>query len=190
MDTEIVCIGGSAGALPSIEHILRRLREPVAVPVVVVLHRKASHPDALVATLQGDSQLPVKGIEDASPLTPGVVHVAPGGYHCLVGDGNFVLTLEPPEHFCIPSIDALFSTAGEQFGPAAAVIALSCANEDGAAGAALVKSRGGTVITQDLESVSHPVLIDAVIAMVEPDAILSPVAIGDWINTVSQSGLA
>lgn len=185
--TKVVCIGGSAGALGPIELILSKLRAPLVVPVIVVLHRRASHPDALVETLQGRIDFPIVGVEDRTPLHPGTIYICPGGYHCLVGTDSLVLTLEPPEHFCIPSIDAVFETAADQFGPEAAVVALSCANEDGALGALRVQQSGGTVLVQDRRTASHPVLIDAATELVPSAIPLSPTAIAAWINGLTLS---
>lgn len=180
--TPVVCIGGSAGALEPIETILKKLRAPLTVPVIVVLHRRASHPDVLVDTLQSQLDFPVIGVEDQSPLLTGTIYVCPGGYHCLVSKDHLVLTLEPPEHFCIPSIDALFETAADQLGSDAVVVALSCANEDGVAGTRAVALSGGTVLVQDRDTASHPVLVDAVKAVVPSAISLSAEGIAEWIN--------
>lgn len=182
MTVSLVCIGGSAGAIPAIEKILRSLSPTFSAPVVVLLHRKASHPDSLVTTLAGWTPLEVRPIEDSSEITPGVIHVAPGGYHCLIGDDTFVLTLEPPEHFCIPSIDALFSSAAARFGSEVVAVALSCANDDGTVGAVQVHEAGGKVVIQASDDAPHPVLVNAIEELIVPNAVAGASFLGPLLN--------
>lgn len=180
IEGRIACIAGSAGALEALVSILPELSPMLEIPVVVLIHR--SHPGAsgLVPVLQAHCALPVREIDDLDEIESGIVHLAPAGYNVLIGAGVFVLTLEPPDYFSVPSISALFGSGAPVFGPGLLAIALSCANSDGAGGAGAVKTFGGTIIAQDRSTATHPTLVDAVSGLA--DRTLSPVEIGRAIN--------
>ena len=63
--------------------------------------------------------------------------VAPADYHLLVEDGgSLALSTEGPVRSARPSIDVLFETAAEAYGPALIGVLLTGASADGAAGLA------------------------------------------------------
>lgn len=164
----IVCIGGSAGSLPPLLTIMAALPPDFHIPVVVVLHRGQavgrSEKSRLWQLVNDATQREVREIEDLDKLTPDTVFIAPPGYHTLVSEDSFVLSAEEPAHYSIPSIDALFESAADAFGQRTVAVALSCANADGAHGAAMIATVGGTVIIQEPASTEQPALVDRIIA--------------------------
>lgn len=176
----IACVAGSAGALEALRLVLPELRESLEIPVVVLVHRSHFVGSGLVPVLQLHSALPVREIDDMDEIGPGVVHLAPAGYNLLVGSGTFVLAMEPPDFYSVPSINALFGTAAAVYGPGLLAVALSCANADGLAGVEAVRHFGGRVVAQDRATAGHPALVDAIAGLT--DLVLAPPEIGRAIN--------
>jgi two-component system chemotaxis response regulator CheB len=67
--------------------------------------------------------------------------------------GNVVvLTSQPPVNGVRPSVDVLFRSVAEEFGPSAVAALMTGMGEDGAAGLGEVKARGGFTIAQNEET--------------------------------------
>ncbi|HVZ72430.1 MAG TPA: chemotaxis protein CheB [Polyangia bacterium] len=146
---DAIVIGGSAGALDVLGVVLPALPAPCAVAVVIVIHLPASKPSQLPAVLGARTALPVREIEDKVPVAPGVVWVAPPGYHVLVErDHTFALSVDELVHFSRPSIDVLFESAAEAYGARLAGVLLTGANADGARGLLAIENAGGLCFVQ------------------------------------------
>ena len=144
------------------------------LPVAVVLHRGKDSGDALLELLARASALPVAEAHDKEPLLPGHVYPAPPDYHLLVEGNHLTLSVEPPVSSARPSVDVLFESPADAWGPGAIAVLLTGASTDGAQGVARVKQRGGVVLVQDPETAASPVLPKAALAAVPVDAVASP----------------
>jgi two-component system chemotaxis response regulator CheB len=100
------------------------------------------------------------------------VYLAPADYHLLVEKGEFQLSVDDQVRHSRPSIDVLFETAADAYGPNLIGIVLTGANEDGAAGARRIKKRGGLVIAQDPKTAEATQMPEAAIATGAVDQIL------------------
>ena len=149
MPYSIVAMGTSWGGLSALTKLLGSLPEDFPVPIVVVQHRSKDSDRLLVQLLQDATGLKVCEIEDKDVLSAGTVHVAPADYHVLVESGYLSLTLEEPVRFSRPSIDVMFASAADAYGPATIGVILTGANEDGARGLADIVKRGGCALIQD-----------------------------------------
>ena len=78
----------------------------------------------------------------------------------------------PSDAVSVPSIDVLFESVADAYGPAAIAMMLTNSNEDGAAGALAIKRAGGKVMVEDPASAESPVGPRAVLALTEVDVIL------------------
>jgi two-component system chemotaxis response regulator CheB len=89
-------------------------------------------------------------------LTPGGVLIAPGDRHMVVarlGAGRQVRTNQgPPENSCRPSVDPLFRSVADTFGPNTLAVVLTGMGRDGLRGAECVREVGGRILAQDEES--------------------------------------
>jgi len=142
-------MGGSSGALDVLLTILSALPPALPVPVAIVLHILPGKPSGLAQVLGRSCSLPVREAEDKQPLEPGTVYVAPPNYHLLVEkERYFSLSVDDPVLFSRPSIDVLFESFADVYGPALAGVLLSGANEDGASGLMRIRAAGGTTIVQ------------------------------------------
>jgi two-component system chemotaxis response regulator CheB len=185
---ELICIGASWGGLTAVGRVLADLPEEIDLPIVVAQHR---HPNSLAGTLAELLSLridrPVLDVEDKMPIERRHVYIAPPDYHLLVQRGSFALSLDDRVQYSRPSIDVLFESAADAYGTAVIGIILTGANEDGAAGLAEIKRRGGVAVIQDPAGAMRRTMPDAAIAATAADAILPLEEIGKflyglWVN--------
>ena len=154
---EAVVIGASAGAIQALSEILPALPADFALPVLAVVHVPPDRKNALSALFARRCLLPVREAEDKEPLAPGTITFAPPNYHMLVEtDRTIALSTDEPVHFSRPSIDVLFESAADAFGPNLLAVVLTGANEDGARGLLAVARAGGTSLVQDPASAPSP----------------------------------
>jgi two-component system chemotaxis response regulator CheB len=169
---EIVAIGASLGGLQAMQALLRGLPASFGASIVLTQHRRADPLSMLVELLQKHCALRVSEPEDKTLLERNQVYVAPSDYHLLVEDGHIALSVDPPVWYARPSIDVLFESVADAYGPAAIGVMLTNSNGDGAAGALAIKRAGGQLIVQDPETAESPVGPLAVLAATEVDAVL------------------
>jgi two-component system chemotaxis response regulator CheB len=144
--------------MKALRTILQALPASFSQPIVTVLHRHRDADDALVHLLQTHAALSVSEALDKEPFCAGHVYVAPPDYHLLVETGGFSLSTDEPVQFARPSIDVLFESAADNFGAEVIAVILTGANHDGAAGAARIQERGGTIIIQDPSTAESPIM--------------------------------
>jgi two-component system, chemotaxis family, protein-glutamate methylesterase/glutaminase len=162
---EAVVIGTSAGGVEALLALLPALPAGLRAPVFVVLHLPRERPSLLVDIFGPKCAVPVREAVDKEPISAGTVYFAPPDYHLLIDDGPVVaLSDDEPVHHSRPSIDVLFESAADAFGPGALAILLTGGNEDGAAGVAAVREAGGIVVVQDPEEAYAPTMVEAALA--------------------------
>src|SRR6476469_9995669 len=133
------------------------------IPIVIVQHRSKDSDRLLPRLLQDKTALNVCEIEDKDPLEPGTIHVAPADYHAMLESGYVSLTIEEPVRFSRPSIDVLFDSAANTYGPGAIGVVLTGANEDGSRGLANIVARCGRALVQDPKTAEIPIMPLAVL---------------------------
>jgi two-component system chemotaxis response regulator CheB len=179
---ELVTIGASWGGLRAIETVLCGLPDAFPTPIAIAQHRAVdSGSGALARVLSLRSGLEVHEAGDKEPIEPGRVYVAPPDYHLLVERGSFALSVDERVQHARPSIDVLFETAAEAYAERAIGIILTGASEDGAAGLARIKARGGVAIVQDPVGAERRTMPDAAIAATMADAVLPLEEIGPFV---------
>lgn len=183
---EIVAVGASLGGLQAVQVLLRALPEKLGVSIVLVQHRRADPSSMLVDLLARHSAFPVSEPEDKTPLEKDHVYVAPSDYHLLVEDGHLALSVDPPVCYARPSIDVLFESVADAYGPAAVGVMLTNSNVDGAAGSLAIKRAGGHLIVQDPATAESPVGPKAVLALTEVHAVLPIEAIAEALTKLCQ----
>jgi two-component system, chemotaxis family, protein-glutamate methylesterase/glutaminase len=179
---ELIVVGTSWGGLDAVSTLLDGLHENVHQPIVVVQHRQHdANAATLLGLLQNHTRRVVDDPDDKTPLERDHVYVGPPDYHVLVEEGHLSLSTDAPVQFSRPSIDVLFESAAHSYGPGVIGIILTGANEDGAAGLAAVKERGGVALVQDPSGAERRTMPDAAIAATIADAVLPLDAIGDFL---------
>lgn len=179
---EIICVGASWGGLDAVGRLLADLRAGIDLPVVVAQHRHASStPGGLADLLRLRVKRPVVDAEDKMAIERGKVYIAPPDYHLLVEHGSFALSVDERVQFARPSIDVLFESAAYAYGPGVIGVILTGANEDGAAGLATIKRRGGVALVQDPAGAVRRTMPEAAIAATVADAVLPLEEIGAFL---------
>ncbi len=145
-----IVIGASAGAVQALLRILPSLPPSFPLPVLVVVHVPPDRSNVLVPLFQSKCRIVVKEAEDKEPVRGGVAYFAPSDYHLLVeADGLLSLSSDETVNHSRPSIDVLFESAADAYGPALAGVILTGANHDGASGLRAVSEAGGVTVVED-----------------------------------------
>lgn len=183
MSVDLVVVGASWGGLEAVGTVLGDIDPRKAPPIAVAQHRGVDGPEGiLVRTLQRRTELRVVEAEDKASIEAGCVFVAPPDYHLLVEPGRFALSLEAPVRFSRPSIDALFESAAEVYGPGVVGVVLTGANDDGTRGLGAVKAAGGRTIVQDPATADRAEMPLAAIEAGHADQVLPLTQIGLAVN--------
>jgi two-component system chemotaxis response regulator CheB len=162
-----VVVGGSAGGIQAVSRLVADLPPDFPLPVVVVLHQHPDSNNCWHDLLRTRTSLPVLEALDKMPLTAGTIHCAPANYHLLLeSDFSLALSVDEKINFARPSIDLLFSSAAEVFGPALIGVILTGANNDGAGGLADIAAGGGITIVQSPTSAEWPIMPSAALKAV------------------------
>ena len=148
-----IVIGASAGGVEALSIVLPALPSGSDVPVFVVLHQPRQQRSLVVDIYGPRCAVPVREAEDKEPVVPGTIYFAPPDYHLLVDRGDqgiqLALSTDAPVHFSRPSVDVLFESAADVYGPRLLGVILTGASRDGAAGLAAVAAAGGRAVAQD-----------------------------------------
>ncbi len=155
----VVVIGTSAGGLKALEKILGALPATYPLPIVVVQHR-SKESDAFATVMRTMVELPVHEAEDKQPG----VYLAPPDYHLRLEPGRLALSTDDPVSYSRPSIDVLFESAADAYGPEVVGVLLTGANHDGAHGLTRIRAAGGHAIVQDPATAESPEMPAAGIA--------------------------
>lgn len=170
---EAIVIGASAGGVDALMTLLRDLKADWRLPIVVVLHVAEGRESLLAEVFGRRLCVPVREAVDKAPIVPGTLYFAPTGYHLLVEqDRTFALSCDPPVYFSRPAIDVLMESAADAYGARLAGFLLTGANEDGAAGMAAIRQRGGLTVVQEPSEAAVPTMPAAAIALQRPDHVL------------------
>jgi len=150
---EIIAIGASTGGPRALSTVIESLPTDLPIPIVVVQHMPPLFTRSLAERLASRSGLRCLEGVDGAPLEPGTVWIAPGNWHMTVvrngADAVLRLTGEPPENSCRPSVDPLFRSVAEAYGPSALGVLLTGMGQDGLLGARRIHERQGRILVQD-----------------------------------------
>lgn len=183
-----VVIGASAGAVQTLLALLPALPSDFPVPILVVVHVPADRTNALVSLMQAKCRLVVKEAEDKEPALKGAVYFAPSDYHLLVEvDGALALSSDETVNYSRPSIDVLFETAADAYGPHVTGIILTGANHDGAAGLRAIANAGGLALVEDPTNAYAPIMPQAALAACETAHVMTLDAIVDYLKGLGKA---
>ena len=150
---EIVAIGVSTGGPNALRTVLGALPKNFDVPIVIVQHMPKDFTRYLADRLEAQCGIGVSEGEDGARLRPGHAHIAPGGRHMKVRkteDGHAVAIDDGPlVNSCRPSVDVLFESVLENFGPATLAVILTGMGQDGLRTCLDIHRAGGRVMVQD-----------------------------------------
>ena len=187
-----IAIGSSAGGVPAVSALLNRLPADLPAPIFVVVHSLPGMLGTLVKRLGQDSPLRVTFAKSGEKIRTGHVYVAPPDVHLLVErpPGRVVLSHAPRESGVRPSVDMLFRSAANAYGPRAVGVVMSGRLCDGAAGLLAIKAAGGVALVQDPKEATHPGMPQSVLDAVQVDAILRIADLGEKLDALSRKDAA
>ena len=180
MTHRLIVMGASFGGFDALKTVLRALPAGFPVPLAIVQHQGAPG-SGLATLLQRYCALVVVDGEDKDEIVPGFAYLAPPGYHLLVERGSFALSIDPPIEHARPSIDVLFESAADVYGPEVIGVILTGTGRDGAAGLTAIKRRGGIAIVQDPATARRAAMPEAALASTPVDLVLPVERIGGWL---------
>ncbi|MCP3994103.1 MAG: chemotaxis response regulator protein-glutamate methylesterase [bacterium] len=153
---EVIALGISTGGPKALNQVLPRLPIDLPTPVLIVQHMPAVFTASLAATLEKRCALSVAEAVDGQAVKPGHILIAPGGKQMgIVKKGELAtirLTNDAPENSCRPSVDYLFRSVADVYGPRAVGVIMTGMGSDGALGCRQMKRHGATILAQDEES--------------------------------------
>jgi two-component system chemotaxis response regulator CheB len=144
----VVAIGASAGGVEALTDLASRLPEDLPYAVLVALHIPPNAPSVLADIIDRSGPLPAVSACNGDKLEAGKIYVAVPDHHLLVDDHRVVLSEGPTENGHRPAINALFRSVALSIGQHAIGVVLSGVLDDGVAGAAAIRARGGTTVAQ------------------------------------------
>jgi two-component system chemotaxis response regulator CheB len=154
--TRIVAIGVSTGGPNALQFLLSHLPAEFPGSILVVQHMPDGFTEMFAKRLDETCAIRVKEAQSGDLLVGGRVLICPGNRHLKVKKlplGNVaVLAEEPRVNGHRPSVDVLFRSVAEEFGPEAVAVIMTGMGEDGASGMGAVRAAGGMTIAQSEES--------------------------------------
>ena len=180
----VVMIGGSAGSLEVVIHMLQELIN-VNLAIVLIIHRKGSIYSNLAELLNLKTSFVVKEAEEKEFILPGNFYIAPADYHFLIeSDGSISLDFSEKINFSRPSIDVSFECAATVFGNRVIGVLLSGGNADGVQGLKSIKKAGGLCVVQDPGSALVSYMPLHALGEIQPDKTLHAGEIADFLNGI------
>jgi two-component system chemotaxis response regulator CheB len=153
---EIVAIGTSTGGPNALADVIPHIPRNFPVPIVIVQHMPPTFTRFLAERLSASSFIPVSEGRTGQVLEPGAAVIAPGDYHMTLRREGTVVRVgvpqTPPENSCRPSVDVLFRSVAQVFGPSVLAVVMTGMGQDGLRGCEQVKEANGQVVVQDEES--------------------------------------
>ena len=179
---QVVVIGGSAGAMTMLVELLPGFPADFPLPIVIAVHLHPRQDNAHIERLASQCALSVKEADEKEPIQVGSIYLAPPNYHLLIeNDRTFSLSIDERVNYARPSIDVLFETAAQVYGPQTIGVVLTGANNDGARGLRLIKERGGLAIVQDPRTAESAYMPQAALEATPVDHVLSVPEIGNLL---------
>jgi two-component system chemotaxis response regulator CheB len=146
---DIIVIGASAGGVEALRTIAAGLPAGLPAAVFVVLHMSPEGPGLLAPLLSKYGPLPAVQASDGDPIEKGRIVVARPDHHLMLQNSHVRVVRGPKENRARPAVDPLFRSAALEYGPRVIGVVLTGSLDDGAAGLAAIKGRGGLAVVQD-----------------------------------------
>ena len=138
----VVGVGASAGGLEALRALITHLPTNTGMAFIVAQHLAPQHASLLGQLLSRHTEMAVREIVNQMPIERDTIYITPPNADVVVGLG--VLHLQPPsQRGPKPSVDRLFASLAEAYGPKAVAVVLSGTGSDGAKGVESLKARGG-----------------------------------------------
>ncbi|WP_236606325.1 chemotaxis protein CheB [Sandaracinus amylolyticus] len=177
----VIGIVASAGGPAALSSLLEQLPQRGFPPLLVVQHLAKGFSDGLARWLAASGHPVSVGGAGERP-EQGHVYVAPDDRHLgLTSDARIAISDEPPVGLFRPSGTWMLRSLARTLGADAGAVVLTGMGDDGAAGARVLRDRGGEIVAQDEASSVVFGMPQATIACGAANEVLSLRAIAQWI---------
>jgi two-component system, chemotaxis family, protein-glutamate methylesterase/glutaminase len=164
-ELRVLCVGASTGGPPAIKQLLAGLPASLPLAVVISQHMPPTFTAAFASRLDRACTLEVREARSGDRLRPGLVLVCPGERSVALerhADGGVRVRVETADETAaacggrrpryVPSINRMMESAAEVLQSSALGMVLTGMGDDGAAGVAAIKRRGGYTLAESAES--------------------------------------
>jgi two-component system chemotaxis response regulator CheB len=184
---EIVVIGASAGGVEALKIVAAGLPPDFDGAVFVVLHIGTARNGRsfLPEILSRAGPLPACHPSDEEKFRRGRIYVAKPDCHMLLADGHIRVVYGPKENRTRPAINPLFRSAAAAYGPGVTGVILTGMLDDGVAGLAEIKRRGGVAVVQDPATAVFASMPQSAIEHVDADYIVPPQQIAGVLSDLA-----
>ena len=152
----VIALGASTGGIHALGRFFGALPREIQAPILVTQHLPAAFMPVFARQISAMSGRPAIIAQDGTPIEPGTVYIAPGDGHLMLRqDGDHVVARIADfavASGCRPSVDPMFESVAEFFGPRGLGVVLSGMGRDGTVGAQALRDAGGSLFAQDEES--------------------------------------
>jgi two-component system, chemotaxis family, protein-glutamate methylesterase/glutaminase len=154
--TRIIAIGVSTGGPNALQYLFSQLPVEFSGSILVVQHMPDGFTELFAKRLDESCPIRVKEAQSGDLLVAGRALICPGNRHMKVKKfplGNVaILSEEAPVNGHRPSVDVLFHSIAEEFGPQAMAVLMTGMGEDGAVGLGEIRAAGGFTVAQSQET--------------------------------------
>ena len=183
---DIIVIGASAGGVEALKILVPALPADLPAAVFVVLHVPPRGTSILPQILTRSGRLKAHHAVDGEPIVPGRMYVAPPDMHLVIRPDAVQVVRSPRENGHRPAADVLFRSAAYVYGPRVAGVVLSGSLDDGTAGLAAIKQRGGVAIVQDPGDALYPGMPSSALQDVAVDYCVPVAQIGETLKRLAR----
>lgn len=152
---KIVAIGSSTGGPKALTDILPHIPANFPIPILICQHMPPLFTASLAQSLDKKCPLHVVEASHKEIITSGNIYIAPGGKQMGIQRGltagqiEIILTDDPPENNCRPSVDYMFRSIASIYQGSTLAMILTGMGNDGTMGLRRLKRVGARVIAQD-----------------------------------------
>jgi two-component system, chemotaxis family, protein-glutamate methylesterase/glutaminase len=148
----IVAIGISTGGPNALQYVLSQIPADFPASILIVQHMPEGFTEMFAKRLDECCAIEVQEAKSGDLLLAGRALICPGNRHLMVrrmprGD-MAVLSDAPAVNGHRPSVDVLFHSVAQEFGPTAVGVLMTGMGEDGAEGLGAIKGNGGVTAAQ------------------------------------------
>lgn len=186
---EVIVVGASAGGVEALRVIAAGLATDLPASVLIVLHIGIGidGQSLLPEILASAGPLPAKHPVDGEEIRHAQIYVAPPDHHMLLRRGHVHLHDGPKENHVRPSINPLFRSAAAAYGPRVIGVILTGLLDDGVAGLAEIKRRGGLAVVQDPATARFPSMPENALECVDVDYVAPLEGIAKRLHTLAMT---
>ncbi len=149
---DAMVIGASTGGPIAVREVLSGLPAEFPVGIALVQHIEERFATGYAKWLNEETQLYVEMARSSDQFTAGSVKIAPGNRHLVCKNGRLIHDDGPKVGNQKPSVNKLFESAAECFGPRIIGVLLTGMGTDGGQGCLKITQGGGHTIVQNQET--------------------------------------